>query len=196
MSGPSTPLSGGAADQPGHAAGAAAERHEHAVTIDSFRGVMSRWTSGITVITTAHGEIRHGMVASSFSSVSTDPVTVLFCADHGTRTYPLVRDSGIFAVNILSTVQEDTFWTFAGRKGDPAADRFAGLDVFTAITGAPILRHNIAWLDCKVIAEHPGGKTHSIFIGEVVAADFGADESIAPLVYFNRKVRHLADAKD
>jgi flavin reductase (DIM6/NTAB) family NADH-FMN oxidoreductase RutF len=185
----------GNADLPEDTA-AAATRHKHAVTIDSFRGVMSRWTSGITVITTALGEVRHGMVASSFSSVSTDPVTVLFCADRGTRTYPLVRDSGVFAVNILSAVQEDTFWTFAGRKGDPSADRFTGVNTFTAITGAPILRHNIAWLDCRVIAEHQGGNTHSIFIGEVLAADFGADERVAPLVYFNRKVRHLADPKD
>jgi flavin reductase (DIM6/NTAB) family NADH-FMN oxidoreductase RutF len=157
---------------------------------------MSRWTSGITVVTCRLGDQRHGMVASSFSSVSTDPVSVLFCADHRTRTFPMVRESGIFAVSILSGTQEDTFWTFAGRKGDPAADRFAEIESFDAVTGAPILRHSIAWMDCRVVAEHPGGNTHSIFVGEVVAADFGDDESIAPLVYFNRKVRHLADPKD
>lgn len=166
------------------------------VSIDTFRSVMSRWTSGITVVTSQVGESRHGMVASSFTSVSTDPVSVLFCADHGTRTYPLVRDSGIFAVSILSASQEDTFWLFAGRKGDPAADRFAAIEHFTSVTGAPILRHSIAWMDCRVIAEHAGGHTHSIFVGEVLEADFGADEQLAPLVYFNRKVRHLADAAE
>ncbi|HXI17707.1 MAG TPA: flavin reductase family protein, partial [Chloroflexota bacterium] len=72
-------------------------------SIDAFRGVMSRWTSGITVITVEHGGRRHGMVASSFTSVSTDPVTVLFCADHGTRTYPMVKEAGAFAVNILTS---------------------------------------------------------------------------------------------
>lgn len=165
------------------------------VSIDDFRGVMSRWTTGITVITTADGERRHGMVASSFTSVSTDPITVLFCADHGTRTYPLVKQAGVFAVNILTTQQEDTFWTFAGRKGDPAADRFAELEVFTAETGAPILQGCIAWLDCKVLAEYPGGNTHSIFVGEVQALGFAEGEDEAPLVYFNRKVRHLANPK-
>src|SRR5687768_10564758 len=166
------------------------------VSIDTFRSVMSRWTSGITVITSQHGDARSGMVASSFSSVSADPVSVLFCADHRTRTFPIVRDSGVFAVNILSSQQQDTFWLFAGMKGDPAADRYAGLETFTSLTGAPILRHSIAWMDCRVIAEHPGGKTHSIFVGEVLEADFGDDEELAPLVYFNRKVRHLADPED
>jgi flavin reductase (DIM6/NTAB) family NADH-FMN oxidoreductase RutF len=163
------------------------------VSIDTFRGVMSRWTTGITVVTSQRGDQRSGMVASSFTSVSADPVSVLFCADHRTRTYPVVRESGIFAVNILSSTQDETFWIFAGMKGDPAADRFATLETFSAVTGAPILRHSIAWLDCRVIAEHKGGNTHSIFVGEVLDADFGADEELAPLVYFNRKVRHLAD---
>src|SRR5438067_7284070 len=75
------------------------------ISVDEFRRVMSRWTSGITVVTAAYQGQTHGMVASSFSSVSADPVSVLFCADHGTRTYPLVRDSGAFAVNILAQDQ-------------------------------------------------------------------------------------------
>jgi len=166
------------------------------VSIDDFRGVMSRWTSGITVITAEHGGRRHGMVASSFTSVSTDPVTVLFCADHGTRTYPMVKEAGAFAVNILTSAQEDTFWTFAGRKGDPVADRFANFETFTAATGAPILHGCIAWMDCRVLAEYPGGNTHSIFVGEVQDLGFAEGEGEAPLVYFNRKVRHLADPKE
>lgn len=157
---------------------------------------MSRWTSGVTVITARHGEQNHGMVASSFSSVSTDPVTVLFCADHGTRTYPLVKESGIFAVNILAASQEGTFWTFAGRKGNPQADRFEREQTFTATTGAPILEACTAWFDCRVIAEYPGGNTHSIFVGEVLDAGFGKGEHEPPLVYYRRKVRHLADAED
>jgi flavin reductase (DIM6/NTAB) family NADH-FMN oxidoreductase RutF len=163
------------------------------ISIDTFRSVMSRWTSGITVVTSHRDGRSHGMVASSFCSVSTDPLSVLFCADHGTRTYPLVRDSGVFAVSILASVQEDTFWTFAGRKGDPSADRFEHEKTFTAATGSPILEECLGWFDCRVIAEHRGGNTHSVFIGEVVASGLGKNEAEPPLVYFNRKVRHLSD---
>src|SRR6266536_677340 len=123
-----------------------------AVTIDEFRRVMSRWTSGITVITAKHGDQVHGMVASSFCSVSTDPLSVLFCADRRTRTYPLVKDSGAFAVSILAQDQEEVFRVFAGQKGDQDANRFAGEGVLTAVTGAPILADCMSWFDCKVIA--------------------------------------------
>ena len=164
------------------------------VSIDTFRAVMSRWSSGITVITASHEGRIHGMVASSFCSVSSDPLLVLFCADHRTRTFPLVEAAGAFAVNILSEPQEDTFRVFAGWKGEPDADKFAGLAVQTATTGAPILSDSLAWFDCRVHASYPGGNTHTIFVGEVVAAGIGAaaEADVPPLVYYHRKVRRFA----
>jgi flavin reductase (DIM6/NTAB) family NADH-FMN oxidoreductase RutF len=164
------------------------------VSIDTFRAVMSRWSTGITVITARHEERSHGMVASSFCSVSADPLLVLFCADHRTRTFPLVEASGAFAVNILSETQEDTFRIFAGWKGEPDADKFAGEPVETATTGSPILTNALAWFDCRVHASYPGGNTHTIFLGEVVDAGIGeaAEADVPPLVYYHRKVRKLA----
>src|SRR5262245_5633235 len=144
------------------------------VSIDTFRAVMSRWSSGITVITARHDGRIHGMAATSFCSVSADPLLVLFCADQRTRTFPLVEASGAFAVNIVSESQDDTFRVFAGWKGDPDGDKFAGQAVETAATGSPILKDALAWLDCRVYATYPGGNTHTIFVGEVVAAGIGA----------------------
>ena len=167
-----------------------------AVSIDDFRAAMSRWATGITVVTSRAGDQVAGMVANSFAGVSTDPLTVLFCADHATRTYPLIKDSGTFAVSILAQGQEDTFWVFAGRKGSRDADRFAGQDVITAVTGAPIFRHSQAWFDCRVVAEHKGGNTHTIFVGEVLATELGTAAHEPPLVYYHRRVRHLADATE
>ncbi|MGH2353020.1 MAG: flavin reductase family protein [Chloroflexota bacterium] len=161
------------------------------VSIDDFRAVMSHWASGVTVITARHGEQMHGMVATSFCSVSTDPVTVLFCADHRTRTYPVVKGAGAFAVNILSEGQEDTFRVFAGWKGERDADKFASEETITATTGAPILKQCLGWLDCRVVAAYPGGNTHTIFVGEVVGAGAGVDRP--PLVYYHRHVRHFTE---
>ena len=162
------------------------------VSIDEFRAVMSRWSSGITVVTARHNSEVHGMVASSFASVSTDPVTVLVCAAHSTRTYPLITTAGAFAVSILTEEQEDAFRIFAGQKGDRDADKFAGLETLTAVTGAPILKESLGWFDCRVLAEYPGGATHSIIVGQVLAAELGAGADLAPLVYHHRKVRRLA----
>jgi flavin reductase (DIM6/NTAB) family NADH-FMN oxidoreductase RutF len=166
------------------------------ISIDDFRAVMSRWCSGITVITARHGDRVHGMVANSFTGVSVDPPTVLFCADHKTRTYPLLKEARAFAVNILTQDQEESFRIFAGQKAESEADKFAGEETVTAVTGAPVLKHCLAWFDCRITAEYPGGHTHTIFLGEVVASDLGAGDGRPPLVYFNRKVRQLVDPDD
>lgn len=165
-----------------------------AVSIETFREAMSRWGTGVTVISAAYDGQCHGMVASSFTSVSADPFTVLFCADHRTRTYAAVKASGAFAVNILSQDQEDTFQVFAGRTsrtGDQVADKFMDQDTLLAATGSPILNDSLAWFDCRVVAEYPGGNTHSIFVGEVIAADLDAGPDQRPLLYFNRQLRQL-----
>ena len=158
---------------------------------DLFKAVMNRWCSGVTVISGRDGDRIHGMVASSFTSVSLDPITVLFCANHSTRTHAVVKAAGAFAVNILAEDQLDTFRVFAGQAGNPE-DRFAGERVTTAITGAPILSRSLAWLDCLLIAEYPGGNTHSIFLGEVLAAGVdGAAAARPPLTYFDRRAHRL-----
>ncbi len=162
-----------------------------AVEIDTFRAVMSRWGPGITVITACHDGVSHGLVASSFSSVSTDPPTVLVCADHRTRTYPLIKASGAFAVNILSQEQEDTFRVFAGWKGGRDDDKFAGEETTSAATGSPILKNSLGWMDCHVVAAYPGGKTHTIFIGEVAEGSLGDGADHPPLLYYHRKVRRF-----
>ena len=161
-------------------------------TADDFKAVMNRWCSGVTVITGRDGERAHGMVASSFTSVSIDPITVLFCANHSTRTYALIKAAGAFAVNILAEDQLETFRVFAGQKGDPE-DRFAGEEIATAVSGAPVLARSLAWLDCLLVAEYPGGNTHSIFVGEVLAAGTSSAE-LPPLTYFARHAHRLGDS--
>ena len=70
--------------------------------------------------------------------------------------------------------------SFASSK---TPDRFAGVEVSRAVTGAPILPGNLAWVDCKLHSALPGGD-HTIFVGEVVDAAAPAEGD--PLLYFNR----------
>ncbi len=58
------------------------------------------------------------------------------------------------------------------------------MPITTAVTGAPILRDALAWLDCRVTAVHDGS-THWIVVGAVAAAGY-SDEDAVPLIHFNR----------
>ena len=52
-----------------------------------FRKAMGAFATGVTIITVdLDGEV-HGMTANAFTSVSLDPMLVLVCVDHSTRTH-------------------------------------------------------------------------------------------------------------
>jgi len=57
--------------------------------------------------------------------------------------------------------------------------RFDGITWREQVTGAPVFDGVLAWVDCRVHATADGGD-HTIYIGEVLAADSGAG---APLLF-------------
>jgi len=155
----------------------------------TFRQALGQWPSGVSVVTTVFDGRRHGMTASSFSSVSLDPPLVSICVARGMTSHDLIAAAGSFAVNILARDQVDVGKRFAGLTAG-VDDRFAGLDVTTAETGCPLLPLVLAWLDCRVRHAYDGGD-HTIFVGEVLAA---ATPRIAPpLLYHSRAWGQFAD---
>jgi flavin reductase (DIM6/NTAB) family NADH-FMN oxidoreductase RutF len=153
-----------------------------------FKDVMARWASGVTIITTQHEDAYKGTTASSFTSISLNPATIMVALAQRLYTHEVVRKAGFFAVNIMGADRQKLAETFAGMHPD-IEDRFAGDDLLHAQTGAPIFKEARAWFDCRIIETKPIGD-HSIFLAEVVAGGIRADESIAqqtPLLYYNRQ---------
>jgi flavin reductase (DIM6/NTAB) family NADH-FMN oxidoreductase RutF len=158
---------------------------------DSLRSALRRWATGVTVVTSEHNGLRHGMTVNSFTSLSLQPPLVLVSLEKKTRTYSLVHKSSTFGVTILSEEQQQLADRFAGRQSENE-DRFLGLETKTLVTGAPFIVGGLSFFDCRVISIQDAG-THSIFIGEVVAvlkepATGGAGY---PVVYYKRAYRRL-----
>ena len=153
-----------------------------------FKDALSQWATGVTVVTTVHAGQRVGITASSFTSVGLTPPQILVCVAHKLYTHQAILASGHFAVNILHTGQQELGMRFAGMVPE-IADRFAGSDWVTAVTGAPILVDALGWVDCTIAQAITSGD-HTIFIGDVVEA--GSNATGEPLLYFNRRWRSLA----
>ena len=80
------------------------------------RSALSRFASGVTVVTTkdAAGNI-YGITVSAFCSVLLDPPLVLICIEKSTGSHFAFQESGIFNVNILSKDQADLSERFASQ---------------------------------------------------------------------------------
>lgn len=152
----------------------------------TFREIMSRWASGITVVTCRREGGIHGMTASSFTSVSLDPPLLLVCVDRHTRTHEYLRQQGAFGVHILGSDMQDVSDRCAGFLGEEG-HWLQDVECHTEVTGAPILDHALAWMDCKLWQAYDGGD-HTIYVGEIQAG--GASEG-EPLLWFERGYRHL-----
>jgi flavin reductase (DIM6/NTAB) family NADH-FMN oxidoreductase RutF len=152
-----------------------------------FREVLRHWASGITVVTTRHEGGIHGMTASSFCSLSIDPPLVLVSVNKRNRTHELIPRHGAFGVHFLAEGQESLSDRCAGFFGEEG-NLLEGIPHRTEVTGAPILDHCLAWLDCRLWAAYDGGD-HTIYLGLLEAA--GASDR-RPLVWFNRHYRCLA----
>jgi flavin reductase (DIM6/NTAB) family NADH-FMN oxidoreductase RutF len=143
---------------------------------DTFRSVLGRFASGVTVITVSGSGGECGMTVSSFCSLSLSPPMVLLCIDHDARMYEGLQSASHFAVNVLESSQE----VLARRFSDQDVDRFDGVGFHPGQSGAPILNDVLAWMECRRADVFPGGD-HTIFTGVVELADSRAGE---PLVYY------------
>jgi flavin reductase (DIM6/NTAB) family NADH-FMN oxidoreductase RutF len=152
-------------------------------TVDSFKEVMSRWATGISVITTAYEGEWRGITANSFASVSIEPLLISMSVSKSLHTLELFQKSGVFAVNVLKESQLDLGKRFAGMIPEFNEKRFEGLHASLSKNGAPILPDVLGWMDCKVYQQIDVGLS-VLFLGEVTDAHFSDGE---PLVYFHRQ---------
>lgn len=143
----------------------AESRGEHMPDAQTFRQAWGRFATGVSIVTTLtpDGEV-HGMTANGINSVSLDPLLVLVCAGHTTSSYPMIQESGRFAISILAEDQRDIAEYYAR----PTDQKTGDLDFTLSQTdrGSAFVDGSLAQMDCKVVTEHVAGD-HTIFIGEV-----------------------------
>lgn len=167
--------------------GARLNSEQFSVGSETMREAMSRWATGVTVVSSLYNGVRHGMTVSSFTSISLEPPLVLVSLAKEARTHELVQRSGIFGVTLLDQSQQQISDRFAGRTTEDH-DRFAGLGTFELTTGAPFLRGGLSFLDCEVVAAREVGD-NTLFIGQVV--DLRVEQDGEPLIYYYRGYRRL-----
>ena len=155
-----------------------------------FRTTLGQFASGVVVATGCLDGEPAGFAAQSFTSLSLEPPLVALCPARSSRSWPKLRDSGSFCINILAEGQNRLSEVFA-RSG---IDKFAGLDWRPGATGSPILSGALAFVDCELVEEHDAGD-HTIAVGRV--RDLGVlNGGRGPLVFFRGAYEMLNESRD
>lgn len=151
-----------------------------------YRAAIGHFASGVTVVT-ATGPAGHaGMTTNAVSSLSLDPVLLLVCFDNTSRTLPIVRDHGRFAVNVLAADGQEVSRVFASKM--VPEEKFRAV-THTVDHGVPVLDDALAWFVCDVEDLIERGD-HTIGIGRVTAFDSDPDRD--PLLFFRGAYARVA----
>ncbi len=133
-----------------------------------FRATLSRFASGVTVVTAlSPAGVPHGVTASSFTSVSLEPPLVQWSLRNESSSFAIFAKATHYAVSILADDQH----AISERFSSPQINRFADLDVELGMHNLPLIAGALAWLECKLTATHLAGD-HSILVGRVLRAHF------------------------
>jgi flavin reductase (DIM6/NTAB) family NADH-FMN oxidoreductase RutF len=150
----------------------------------AFRTAMSRFASGITIMSTLQGGVAHAMTANAFTSVSLDPALVLVCVDKGVRMHAAVLECWYWAVSVLAAGHRPVAERFA-KSGRDLHSQFDGVETVPGRkTGCPLIAGALSWLECRTWATYDGGD-HTILVGEVLSVGTGESTDPAALGYYS-----------
>jgi flavin reductase (DIM6/NTAB) family NADH-FMN oxidoreductase RutF len=163
----------------------------NAIDPRTFRDTLGHYASGITIIGGQEADEPVGFTCQAFYSVSSEPPLVSFSVMLNSTTYPRIRRTGKFSVNVLAHSQQAVSDQFA-RKG---TDKWAGIDWSPSSNGNPLIAGTLMWLDCDIYAEYEIGD-HYVVIGSVNEMSSEAWHVGQPLLYFKGKYRHLRELEN
>ncbi len=153
-----------------------------------FRNALGQFATGVTVITALdkNGN-KVGMTANSFSSVSLDPMLVLWSIAKSSNAFEVFNQADHFAIHVLNANQQAISNQFSSKN----TDRFEGVDCTVGHGGVPLLPDYAAVFQCDIESRHEGGD-HIILVGRVVDFD---QKDHAPLIFHSGRYAELSAAE-
>jgi flavin reductase (DIM6/NTAB) family NADH-FMN oxidoreductase RutF len=154
-----------------------------------FREAFRRWATTVVIVTYRDDAGRPaGMTATSMSSLSADPPSVLVCINRETRAHPMITRRGTFGIDMLSVGQR-TIASHCSAMGRDKVLRDAWLAPDAAPDAPPRLAASLAHLDCTMDRSYEAF-SHTIMVGVIDAVWINPLES-PPLLYHGGIYRPL-----
>jgi flavin reductase (DIM6/NTAB) family NADH-FMN oxidoreductase RutF len=154
-----------------------------------FREAFRRWATTVVVVTYREDDGRPaGMTATSMSSLSAEPPSLLVCINRETRAHPMISRRGTFGIDMLSVSQRPIATHCSARGRDKILrDNWLGPD--PRPDAPPRLAQSLAHLECRMDRSYEAF-SHTIMVG-VIEAVWINPLKAAPLLYHGGLYRPL-----
>lgn len=156
----------------------------------AFRAVMSRFATGVTVVTSVVEGLDHAMTANAVASVSLDPLLVMVSVERATRFHAAVSAAEHIGISVLPT-DAVAAARWLATSGRPLPNQLATVAHHRGRSGVALIDGALATLECHIWARYDGGD-HELIVGEVIGLALPAPDA-SPLLYFRSGYRALSD---
>ncbi|MEO3818594.1 flavin reductase family protein [Plantactinospora sp. B24E8] len=147
----------------------------------AFRAAMSRFPTGVTLVTRGGPAALEAVTINSFVSVSLDPLLVLVTLRTTSRMRAELDTCAGFAVHVLDAAQTELAALFARPDRPTGSAAARRLGAVASPAGNVLLPGVLATFECEHWARHPAGD-HVLYVGGVVAIHLAQGER-TPLLF-------------
>lgn len=149
--------------------------------------VFRQMSYGVYITTSMDHGRPVGCVSNSNAQVTASPAVFSVSLNHDNHTTGCIRSSGVFGFTILSEQSDPALIGRFGFSSSRDTDKFEGIG-YDMVQGVPVVRSGCGYVICRVIGETETA-THTIFLGEVIAAEAFSDEKPMTYSYYHQVIR-------
>ncbi len=144
---------------------------------------------GLYVVGSRKGDRLNGQIANTVFQITSEPPTIAVSINKNNLTHDFIQESRVFTASVLCQATPLSFIGHFGFKSGRDMDKLSGINYKIGETQAPVVLDNaVAYLEVRVTKKVDVG-THTIFIGELVAADVLSEEECMTYEYYHRVKR-------
>lgn len=153
---------------------------------EDFKDALSQWVTGVTIVTTCWEGCDYGVTINSFTSLSLDPLLILFSLWRQSSVHDVFCKVPFFAVTLLSEKQAELSHIFTR----PRAVVWSQIPLYRSAHNCPLIHGSLTSLECQSFQTYAVGD-HDVIIGKVINVYQEGEKR--PLLYFRRQYWQLGE---
>ena len=150
---------------------------------------LHRLSYGLYVVGSRDNGRLNAQIANTVFQITSEPPTIAVSINKHNLTHEFIQQSRVFAASVLCQATPLPFIGRFGFKSGRDIDKLSGVNYKIGETQAPVVLDNaVAYLEARVTKEVDVG-THTVFIGELVAAEVLTEEECLTYEYYHQVKR-------
>lgn len=142
---------------------------------------------GVYVISTWDNGRATGCTANSAMQITSSPATIAVSINHDNYTNKCIKDTGRFAISILSEKSEPiiigTFGFYSGKD----KNKFDEVE-HKIFANMPVVSDACGYITCEVV-DTMETETHTVFLGKVLDGDVNGNDEPMTYSYYHKVVK-------